>query len=601
MSQSQSGRRQSASRPNPAERRPEGQVTEGSRTADPEPAPEETLAEAVSIEVSEEVVLTDPGSREPPGGGGYGGGHDGGDEGEGPTPDGSPHRPFNVRLTRSSEDPLERREVALWEVIDQSTQRLSFMRYMHFLDSILSPHGHGELWHGIPRREPRYKLDSAYPRPYSVYGSDAYDLVKAATTVFMMQETGTLLDLEWFRTRTPMDQEALDTVKNDYATIVTDGELIGRIAPYLELIREKLRELPVKAHFTVGTSPHEYGILRGRVDTPTMIELIWSYWLEWGMLVQTMNAIALRFQNKRTGYLPDPLVNLALDPLRPLANLIWGWVRDEASRLTLGQRAYEYEQEYGLSLVGPAVPNLRTVERRSRFIECFHNLLGECIRFFRERDDLTVRADGFPLLNSLSDVHLVLAQGAVNQFLDLPWVARQEMMVMQWLLARPEFREFLGGRIAVPYPEPWMDRVDSMRTLQNWGDVSITSFHYLAHYGEQILLTIRYGNWSQIHDAGTAAAWADRWRPQIQSYVHHYRLVTGVDLGAEVVNGRDAQDRYLPPEVHIIRRLAEQHGTAIPPPASVVGIAARSPSRSLIKPRPAKSVPVVHRPGSNGI
>jgi hypothetical protein len=298
--------------------------------------------------------------------------------------------------------------------------------------------------------------------------------------------------------------------------------------------------------------------------------------------------------------LPDPLAHLTLDPLRPLANLLWGWVQDEVHRLTVERRAYEYDHQYGLTLVGTAVPAIKSVDRRSRFIESFHNLLRECIKFFRERDDLTVRADGFTLLNSLNDVHLLLTEGEDNQFGDLPWVARQEMMIIQWLLARPEFREFLGGRIMVPYTEPWMDRVDTMRALQKWGDVSITSFGYLAQYGEQILLTLRYGNWSRINDAGTAAAWADRWRPAIQSYVHHYRRVTGVDLGADVLEGREAQDRYAQPGALIIRRVTEQRGVPLPAPVSLAALPepTRIPTRRL--PRPAQALSQGRPPGADG-
>ena len=43
-------------------------------------------------------------------------------------------------------------------------------------------------------------------------------------------------------------------------------------------------------------------------------------------------------------------------------------------------------------------------------------------------DDTTVVADGFPVLNALKEVHLLLTQGAHNQYGDLPWTARQEML-----------------------------------------------------------------------------------------------------------------------------------------------------------------------------
>ena len=48
------------------------------------------------------------------------------------------------------------------------------------------------------------------------------------------------------------------------------------------------------------------------------VELIWNYWLEEGMLVQTLNVILARFQNRR---LPgrDPLVRFDVTPLLPAA------------------------------------------------------------------------------------------------------------------------------------------------------------------------------------------------------------------------------------------------------------------------------------------
>ena len=42
-----------------------------------------------------------------------------------------------------------------------------------------------------------------------------------------------------------------------------------------------------------------FGILRDKLTKPCLLELIWSYWHEEGMLVQTINAITRRFQNVR--------------------------------------------------------------------------------------------------------------------------------------------------------------------------------------------------------------------------------------------------------------------------------------------------------------
>ena len=202
-----------------------------------------------------------------------------------------------------------------------------------------------------------------------------------------------------------------------------------------------------------------------------------------------MNAIARRFQNRR-GSPNDPLGELEFDPLRPLNNLIWGFVQDEHNRLTCragptstaSLRAVAHGQ--GRTDLNPADTD-RSSSRHSTI--CF----ARTARFYREDSDTTVRADGFPLLNALKDVHLILAEGAQNQLGDLTWTARAEMMMTQWMLARQEMNEFLRGRYMVPYQEDWMGAVDSMKRLQGWTDTTVTHFHELAVTGERILLSIR--------------------------------------------------------------------------------------------------------------
>jgi D-ribose pyranose/furanose isomerase RbsD len=201
---------------------------------------------------------------------------------------------------------------------------------------------------------------------------------------------------------------------------------------------------------------------------------------------------------------------------------------------------------------------MRGADSRSRFLEAFHNLLYLCGTFFQQDDDTTVIADGFPVLNALKEVHLLLTQGAHNQFGDLPSTARQEMLIQQWILARPEFREFLPTRIMVAYPERWMDRVDAMKTLQGWTDVSVLHFRNLGVFGEQILLSVRFGAWSTVNDPVQASNWARFWRAEIQGYTHAYRAVTGVDLTSEITDVRQANERYLQPCVHLQKRLASQ-------------------------------------------
>ncbi|AMR80728.1 hypothetical protein [Cupriavidus nantongensis] len=295
--------------------------------------------------------------------------------------------------------------------------------------------------------------------------------------------------------------------------------------------------------------------ISAKLSAPPLIELIWSYWMEELQLVQTMNAISRRFQNLSGGP-RDPLNQLELDPLRPVSNIIWGWVQDEQHRLPIERRAAEYLHEYGFRLFGRAVPRIQPADSRSKFLGAFHTLLNLCVPFFRQADDTTVVPDGFPLLNALREVHLILSEGAHNQFGDLPTTSRIEMMMQQWILARPEFREFLPRRSMIAYPEPWMHSVESMRKLQGWGDTNTYQFWQLATTGEQIVSSIRWSDWNSVTDPSNAANWAAYFRPEIQTYIHSYRAVTGVDIGAEPV---DVQV----PGMHLLRRLQEHRGARV--------------------------------------
>jgi hypothetical protein len=293
-------------------------------------------------------------------------------------------------------------------------------------------------------------------------------------------------------------------------------------------------------------------LLRSRVDNPCFMELIWNYWHEEGMLVQSLNAVSRRFQNLRAPGERDPLAHVEIDPLRPLNNILWGYVEDERDRLSIKRRAYEYQHQYGLSLYGKAVANLRPADTRSKFIEAFHNLLNKCADYYRAKQDTTVDPDGYPILHAIQELNLILAQGAHNQFGDLAWTARTEMLMQEWIMARPEMRDFLQSRAMVPYKEAWMPQVDTMKTMQGWTDVVITHFRDLAVFGEQILLTIRWYNWYDVTSEEEAKGWADLLRAQIQSYIHAYRAVTGVDLST--MDGVD----YTMPSVHLRKRLALQ-------------------------------------------
>lgn len=455
-----------------------------------------------------------------------------------------------VSLQRTALLPTE--DQILWVIIRNRTQAIGFNRYREFIDSVMCDPLAKEL---------------------SFQGPDAYHVLKLATDAFLMHETGVLnpalyksfpgLQSAATTDQSSLDQRvALDSLTNDLNDPVRSARLqmdeqrrLGRsitssdvvtlrdayyedltedllsgpvVLPYLKLIRQRLADIPLKPSDTVPNDV--YGILRSRLLGPPAIELIHSYWLEEGQLAQTMNAILARYQGRALRDGPNPLSRMYIDPLRPLGNLLWGWIQDDFHRLTIRRRHYEYDHQYGMKLIGRAIPNMASVDRRSQFLESFHNLLYKTHVFYTEDDDTTMIADGFPLLNALRETHLLLAEGADNQFGDLPTAARAEFMIMQWLLARPEMRDFLGGRPMVPYEETWMDRVDTMKSIQGWTDVTITHFRDMAVFGEQILLSIRYGNWAVENDQQTACNWARYWRSEIQRYTHAYRSATGVDL-----------------------------------------------------------------------
>jgi hypothetical protein len=375
-------------------------------------------------------------------------------------------------------------------------------------------------------------------------------VVKAATEAFVMVNCGVQQNPLPFdssairpnsddsyleRRDLPIPGQGLVNAFGQYLVPVNGDQTL----PYLALIRKKLPDIPIKRTAFENAFPNDqiidncFGLLQEKLTNPCMLELIWSYWHEEGMLVQTVNAITRRFQNVRSPQGRDPLANLEIDPLRPLNNLFWGYIQDEQHRLSLVRRNVEYGHHYGLRLEGKAVGNFPTADSRSKFLEAFHHLLRLCTVFFKQDDDTTVKADAFPVLNALKEVHLVLSQGAHNQFGDLPSTARVEMLMQAWLIARPEFREFLPTRIMVAYPEPWMDRVDAMKKIQGWTDTSVLHFRNLGVFGEQLLLSIRWGHWSDVYEPVQAFNWARFFRPQIQGYVHAYRAATGVDLTAD--------------------------------------------------------------------
>ncbi|HEX8407540.1 MAG TPA: hypothetical protein VF883_01660 [Thermoanaerobaculia bacterium] len=432
----------------------------------------------------------------------------------------------------------ERPVAVLWKLLQRRARGNAFTEYKAFIDEVLCTPTATHL-------PLKVAMATAVPSPV---GTDGYQLLRTATEAYLLARTPTLGDLA----------KPTDNDNKDLGAALTT--YLGASAPMLPFIDRITRTLGDEVHEENKPKPFFcQDRLTAAVLEPQFLELIWSYWIEEGMVVQSINALSLRFQNKRGPGERDPLANLEIHYLRPLANLLWGYVQDEDHRLTIARRAYEYEHEYGLTLVGKAVPQLRPADRRSKFLEAFHSLLHEAAVFYEKASNLTVRADGFPLLNALREVHLILAEGAHNQFRDLPWTARVEMLIQQWILSRPEVRDFLGGRQAVPYAEDWMSPVDAMRKLMGWGDTSVTHFRDLAVNGEQIVLSIRFGDWSDVNDEEEARGWVEAWRPEIQRYIHAYQAVTGVDLIAMSADRQIArQINAVPPSVLLQRRLAQE-------------------------------------------
>lgn len=475
--------------------------------------------------------------------------------------------PIQVATTISRTGGTPSTDQALWVAIRNRTRAIGFEAYSKFIDDLVCELADGrgtrvaqQASASMPPSIANRTLDVTRALSQGVYG---FELLRLATDAFLVFQTGTMhrgmdgkisvLDPDLF----DADQETsrlgyaarIEALEAKLGTYLGDANRL----PYLNRIVTALVGTAQRGDAPLGCYQQ---ILDARVNGPTMLELIWSYWHEEGALAQTMNAIALRFQNKRRpGH--DPLAQLEIDPLRPLNTLLWGYIQSEYKRLSVVRRAYEYDHHYGISLQGRAVPQLSSADSRSKFLEAFHNLLSRAAAFYRADADTTVVADAYPVLNALRDLHLVLAEGAHNQFGDLPWTARSEMLVEQWLLARPEMREFLRGRAMVPYAEPWMGQVDAMKRLQGWRAAGVSSYRELGVYGEQILLSVRYSAWTEVNDETQARNWARYWKPEIQSYVHSYRAVTGgqVDLASEPVDEADALRRRMAPSVLMAERM----------------------------------------------
>jgi hypothetical protein len=440
-----------------------------------------------------------------------------------------------VRLGRAGFEQTD--DEIFWDAIKE--RQLNFNDYCDFINRILYLKSNDFYFNN------KKTHDLADQGPF--IGIREYNLLKFGTAFFMLNKSA--LDTE----------EIKSYLGND------------NILPYYEHLSDSYKEaekeypekrtealtLGLDVDFSSTELSEDEELILKRFRNPFFIELIWSYWMEQGMLMQAMNLISFRFQNINAGNIGQ-VTRFDVSPLRPLSHILWGFIQDEQHRLSLPRRIQEYDHEYGLMLMGKAAPPFVPSDSRSKFLEAFHNLLTTTSIFYKEADDTTRIADAFPVLNGLKEVHLLLAEGNHNAYGNLTWTARHEMMMSQYILARDEVRQFLGGRPMVPYPERWMDRIDTVRNIMGWGSTSITYFYDLAIHGEKILLAIRYGDWSDANVPVAAAAnWAMAFRDSVQKYIHAYRTVTGVELSADAsLNSSSA--KTIQPSILIQRRVIEE-------------------------------------------
>ncbi|MCI5222604.1 MAG: hypothetical protein D3924_08030, partial [Candidatus Electrothrix sp. AR4] len=366
--------------------------------------------------------------------------------------------PISSTVISRSHPPNPTDDQALWVAIRNRTKAIGFGRYAKFLDKVFCNGSDSNGSEAVikkplaPSCYQKYQQQDGNEHYYRkcsdvklvdeqweeklavgkadlrINAADSYSVLRLATQVFLLLESGVVIQnevsglFEKDKEQIRLDNagETLETIKGTLARYLGNSE--GRM-PYLYRILESL----------LGSYDPEVwkeklaycdGVLQHRFSCPSMLELIWSYWHEEGMLVQSMNAISLRFQNRRRAGKRDPLAHLEIDPLRGLNNLLWGYIQNEHNRLTLTRRSYEYDHHYGISLHGKAVPTVRSVDTRSKFLEGFHNVLNKAADFYRQNANNQIDADAFPLLNAIKQIHLCLAEGAHNQFGDLPWTAR---------------------------------------------------------------------------------------------------------------------------------------------------------------------------------
>src|SRR5262245_4527152 len=218
-------------------------------------------------------------------------------------------RTSRVQLRRSESTPGPQQ--AFWSVIRNRT--IDFNQYKTFIDDVMccvcDP---TEGRESLPKEK---RMDLRLPFP----GVRSYNLLKLATELYLMQECGVVprptayghatqgklsqpcvsAEQEFDKrfnsaeetSRMEREEEVtaagvLTELRTEYLKDLEDDVTAGGpfpALPYLKIIREKLADIPLKDPRAVPNSC--YGILPSKLSDPCLLELIWSYWHEEGMLV----------------------------------------------------------------------------------------------------------------------------------------------------------------------------------------------------------------------------------------------------------------------------------------------------------------------------
>ena len=299
---------------------------------------------------------------------------------------------------------------ALWVAIRNRTRAIAFSGsgYKDFIDRVLCRRAAlpgGRTDKVLTRQLEELRSD--------IYGTAAYDLLKTATEIFLLLNCGVKIEGKDLATGESLFDKREEAI--DLGETVSLDEISERLRAYLgdgrlPYINRVLRD--AFSDQTIIDRVHCEGVLSSRIESPCLLELIWSYWHEEGDAGADHERDRLRFQNNARRGGRDPLATFEIDPLRPLNNMLWGYIQDEQHRLTVARRAYEYDHHYGLTLHGKAVPELRAGGQPVEVPRGVPQPAASLHRlFYKEDDDTTVIADGFPVLNALKEVHLLLAEG----------------------------------------------------------------------------------------------------------------------------------------------------------------------------------------------